>query len=165
MAIWQYTCILIPLRNFENNYIKFLQQEKTDYRKETHYFWNNFSLSKSVVSEKIDLNISKYKSENENRIYWKGDSDNFEDNDCEIQSNNDFITEFTIRFDLRNAKNVKKFIDLLLEISIENQLKFMNLKYEFFNAEKNLLIEDIKNSNGMKFLENPEEFLNSLSQS
>lgn len=39
----------------------------------------------------------------------------------------------------------------------------MNLKYQFFDAEKNLLIEDIMNSNGMKFLENPEKFLKSLS--
>lgn len=163
MAIWQHTIILIPSKNFESNYIQFLKQKETGYLKETHFFWENFKLSKENIFEKIDLNISEFKSENNDYVFWKGNSENLRDNDCSINLSSDFINEIKIRFDLRDIKNIKKFVDLLLEIANENQLKFMNLKYQFFDAEKNLLIEDIMNSNGMKFLENPEKFLKSLS--
>jgi len=163
MAIWQYTCILIPLRNFENNYIQFLKQKDAEYLKETDCFWGNYYLNKEKVSKKIDLNISEYKSENGSYIYWKGNTEKLQDNDCSLSYKGDFITGILIRFDLREMENIKKFVNLLLEIANEKQLKFMNLKYQFFDAKKDLLIEDIMNSNGMKFLENPEEFLNSLS--
>lgn len=164
MAIWQYTIILVPSKNFESNYIQFLKQKETGYLKETHFFWENYYLNKEKISGKIDLNICEYKSENGDYVSWKGNAENLQDNDCSISLNDDFIKEIKIRFDLRDVKNIKKFVDLLLEIANENQLKFMNVKYQFFDAEKTLLMEDILNSNGMKFLENPEKFLKSLSQ-
>lgn len=163
MAIWQHTIILVPSKNFDSNYIQFLKQKETGYLKETYFFWENCYLNIENISEKIDLNISEFKSKNDDYVGWKGNSENLQDNDCSISLSGDFIKEIKIRFDLRDIKNIKKFVDLLLEIANENQLKFMNLKYQFFDAKKDLLIEDIINSNGMKFLKNPEEFLNSLS--
>ena len=164
MAIWQHTIILVPSKNFDSNYVQFLKQKETGYLKETYFFWENCYLNIENISEKIDLNISEFKSKNDDYVGWKGNSENLQDNDCSISLSGEFIKEIKIRFDLRDIKNIKKFVDLLLEIANENQLKFMNLKYEFFNAEKDLLIQDIMNSNGIKFLKNPEGFFTLLSQ-
>ncbi|MCU7618642.1 hypothetical protein NZ698_15715 [Chryseobacterium sp. PBS4-4] len=162
MAIWQYTLIFIPINNFEENYKKFICQIETDYRKETYFFWENYYLNKNSITEKINSNISGCKSETKNSIFWKGDAEKFKDNDCDLIFDGDSIIEFTIRFDLRDKENTKTFIDLVLKTASEHQLKFMNLKYHFFEANRELLIKDIMESNAVKFLTNPEEFLASL---
>lgn len=162
MAIWQYTVILIPTDNFEENYKEFINQIETDYRKETYFFWKNYYLNKKLIAKKIDSYISEYKSETKNSIYWKGNVEKFQDNDCSLFFEGDSIKEFDIRFDIRNKENVKIFVELILQLATEHKLKFMNLKYHFFEAHKDLLTKDIMESNATKFLTNPEEFLKSL---
>ena len=163
MAVWQYNIFLIPLINFKENYLEFLKQEDSEYLKDTECFWNNVFINKNDIELKIDKFISNYKSANEHFIYWKGNTSNFEDNDCSItfdDKNN--INFFNFRFDLRSEINVIHSIDFLIEIAQEYQLKFMNVKYQFFEPEKNLFTENIRQSNGFKFLEDPETFLENL---
>ena len=163
MAVWQYNIFLIPLINFDKNYLEFLKQEDSEYLKDTKYFWDETSINKNEIELKIDKFISHYKSVSNNSLYWKGDISNINDNDCSITfDENDNINFFNFRFDLRNEINVIQSIDLLIEIAKEYHLKFMNIKYDFFEAEKELFIENIRQSNGFKFLENPENFLENL---
>ena len=162
MAIWQYTLILIPIDNFEENYKEFISQIETDYRKETYFFWKNFYLNKKLISEKIDYHISEYKRETKNSIFWKGNVEKFQDNDCSLFFEGDSIKEFIIRFDIRNKENTEKFVELILQLAAEHKLKLMNLKYRFFEPQKELLLKDIMDSNANKFLSNPEDFLKSL---
>ena len=96
MAIWQYTCILIPSKNFDSNYIQFLKQKETGYLKETYFFWENCYLNIENISEKIDLNISESKSKNDDYVGWKGNSENLQDNDCSISLSGDFIKEHSL---------------------------------------------------------------------
>ncbi|MGV0922463.1 hypothetical protein [Empedobacter tilapiae] len=163
MAIWQYNVSLIPLINFDKNYLEFIKQEDSDYLKSTECFWNETFVNKNEIELKIDEFITDQKSISNNFLYWKGDTSNFYDNDCSIGfDENDNINFFNFRFDLRNEINIIQSIDLLIEIAQEYHLKFTNVKYVFFEAEKELFIENIHQSNGFKFLEDPEKFLENL---
>lgn len=149
--------------NFEENYLKFIKQEDTEYLKDTECFWNETFINKNEIELKIDNFISNFKSLSDHFIYWKGDTSNFKDNDCTMTfDENNNIRFLNFRFDLRNEINVIKSVDFLIEIAQVYQLKFMNIKYQFFEGEKELFIENILQSNGFKFLEDPEKFLENL---
>ncbi|TGN29197.1 hypothetical protein [Empedobacter tilapiae] len=133
MAIWQYNVSLIPLINFDKNYLEFIKQEDSDYLKSTECFWNETFVNKNEIELKIDEFITDQKSISNNFLYWKGDTSNFYDNDCSIGfDENDNINFFNFRFDLRNEINIIQSIDLLIEIAQEYHLKFTNVKYVFF---------------------------------
>ncbi len=163
MAIWQYNVFLVPLINFDKKYLEFIKQEDSDYLKSTECFWEETFINKNEIELMIDKFITDYKSISEIFLYWKGDASNFYDNDCSIAfDENDNINFFNFRFDLRNEINVIQSVDLLIEIAKEYHLKFMNVKYDFFEAKKELFIENIHQSNGFKFLEDPEKFFENL---
>ncbi|HAR73283.1 MAG TPA: hypothetical protein DCR77_07740 [Flavobacteriaceae bacterium] len=163
MAIWQYNVFLVPLINFDKNYLEFIKQEDSDYLKSTECFWEETFINKNEIELKIDKFITDYKSTSDNFLYWKGDTSNFYDNDSSIAfDENDNINFFNFRFDLRNEVNVIQSVDLLIGIAKEYHLKFMNVKYDFFEAKKELFIENIHQSNGFKFLEDPEKFFENL---
>ena len=163
MAVWQYNVFFIPFINFDENYLEFIKQPDTEFLKNTECFWNNSFINKNEIELRIDNFISYYKIVENDSIYWKGYTSDFEDNDCSIVFDYEKnINYFNFRFDLRNEINIIKSIDLITKIAKEYQLILMNTNYIFFEAETDLLKNEIRNSNGFKFLENPENFFDHL---
>jgi len=164
MAIWQYTLLLIPAENFEAKRSNFSNQEETGYLKETHYFWEGIQLNLEKIIQQLDLLIPETKSTSTTSLYWKGNSDRYEDNDCSIYFDNQTISSFTIRFDLRKIENSSTFISFIHNIALEHNLLVMNLKYEFFEPTIEALHRDILHSRNFLFLENPTAFFEQLNQ-
>ena len=152
MAVWQYNVFFIPFINFDENYLEFIKQPDTEFLKNTECFWNNSFINKNEIELRIDNFISYYKIVENDSIYWKGYTSDFEDNDCSIVFDNvKNINYFNFRFDLRNEINIinleyKDFIECTLEINNDEKDKiitsnndnlFKVLEYEVIR-EKNI---------------------------
>lgn len=163
MAIWQYTLVLIPNDNFAKKLSVFHSQENTIYRKDTVLFWKDTTIELNSLTTKIDNYFICEKIVGQNSIYWKDRTNDHEDNDCSIYFSDSQIEELTIRIDLRKIENTKHFTDLIIEISSKYNLIAMNLKSELFEPTQKLIYNDILNSNAIKFLSNPHDFVENLS--
>lgn len=163
MAIWQYTLVLIPNDNFDKKLSIFHNQENTIYRKDTSFFWKDVTIELDSLSTQINNYFIQEKIIGQNSIYWKDRTNDHEDNDCSIYFSDNQIEELTIRIDLRKIENIKHLTALIIEISSKYSFIAMNLKYEFFEPTQKLIHNDILNSNAIKFLSDPHNFLENLS--
>lgn len=161
MAIWQYTLIIIPKNNFEENYALFDKQLITKYRKETFYFWKDIKVDLQNIAGKIDKVITRAVWSSANRIAWTSDNQPL-DNDGDIFIKDDNVHSFSIRIDLRDGQNILRIANAIIKICDENELMLMNLRYEVFEAKIENIMQDISKSNGNSFLKDPIKFLEDL---
>ena len=165
MAIWQYSLLVIPKESITENYNCIFKNNKTKYLPKTESFWTNTNLDIFKIVAEIDKLVKRADWSTEDYYGWKGKSDN-EDNDCHISLNNNTnkITEFIFRVDLREKSNVEKFLYGLVNICAENELVLLNLKGEILEPKIEIIIENLKKSNAVSFLKNPNEYIKNLAE-
>lgn len=189
MAVWQYQLNIIPRSVIIEKYgeipNKLFIDEKgwKDYWDNTKFdsgfpdpefedaltinWWKNKTLNIQETANQIDKLVKRGDwSNDKDFIGWKGDSEEEEDNDCHIAFNeNTFvISEFQFRTDLRNIEKAKKFMAGMLKICIVNDLLVMNTDGFLYDPEMEIIFEDIKKSNSVKFLTNPMKFIEEITE-
>lgn len=189
MAVWQYQLNIIPKSAIVETYgeipnelfidekgwkdywdnVKFdngfPDPEFEDAR--TIKWWKNTALDIQDIANQIDNLVKRGDwSNDKDFIGWKGDTENEEDNDCHISFDEKtlVISEFQFRTDLRNLEKTKKFMEGMLNLCAENNLLVMNTKGLLFEPEMELIFEDIKKSNAVKFLTNPVKFIEEIAE-
>ncbi|MDO6739458.1 hypothetical protein, partial [Wenyingzhuangia sp. 2_MG-2023] len=193
MAIWQYQLNIIPKKSILSKFGKIpikLEINEDAWEKyweniediedienlpepdfedvKTINWWKNKKLDLKIISSKIDKLVSRadYGKDSLNSIIWKGNSDKNEDNDCYISfdSNTKSINEFEFRTDLRDKEKAKIFLSGMLELCLENELMVYNTNGHLFESKPELIYEDLKKSNAVDFLTEPEKFLDKIAE-
>ncbi|WP_055437705.1 hypothetical protein [Lacinutrix algicola] len=189
MAIWQYQLNIIPKKAILEKYGKIpdtlfidfinwkIYWENVTYDNgypepnfedaRTIKWWNNIKLDIKKTSEQIDQYVTRgdWNDDGERGfIGWKGNSEKEEDNDAHIayDKKTNIISEFQFRTDLRNKENAMKFLNGMLNVCSQNDLMVLNTEGILFEPQTELIFEDIKNSNAVKFFSDPIEFLEKI---
>ena len=187
MAIWQYQLIIIPRKAILQKYgeipktlfIDFDGWEKywenVDYDNgfpdpdfedaKTIKWWDNTVLNINDISKQIDKLVTRAEwGESLSSINWKGNSTNYEDNDCYIAYNKTkrIINEFQFRVDLRKQDNISRFLNGMLNLCKKNELMVFNINGVLFEPKIEVIYEDLKKSNAVAFLTDPEKFLDKI---
>ena len=120
MAIWQKNIIVLPNEAF--NF-----QEELDLKNRDAYLklWKERNTKAEKLITQIDSFIPRADwVDSEHWVYWKGDTNNKEDDDITLVFDKDtkIISSFSFRFDMR-AKTVK-FLDNMIQICKENNWVF-----------------------------------------
>jgi len=191
MAVWQYQLNIIPKEAILEKYgsipnellidhdgwekyweelvdIKNLPEPNFEDAK-TIKWWNKIKLDVKRITEQVDKLISRgdwNDDEESGFIGWKGDSEKEEDNDAHIvfDVKTKIISEFQFRTDLRNKGNATKFLNGMLNICDQNDLMVLNTKGTLFEPKSELIFEDLKKSNAVHFLTDPEGFLDKIAK-
>ncbi|URC11028.1 hypothetical protein [Flavobacterium sp. B183] len=166
MAIWQYLLIVVPEKSIRNDYQCIFKNNTTQFLPETKSLWKDFNCDIVSIISEMDTIIKRADWGDENYFCWKGDTKNEEDNDCSIflSKNKTQIKEFRFRIDLRKASNITNTLQPILKLCENNQLVLIDLKGEILNPKLEEIFKSMKSSNATKFLNDPEKFLEDLSQ-
>ena len=190
MAIWQYQLNIIPRKSIIEKYgniptelliandswekywenIKDIENlPEPDFEDaKTIKWWNNIKLDIKKTSEQVDKLVSRanWGKDSLDSVNWKGNSNNEEDNDCYISFDpkTKFINEFEFRTDLRNREKATNFLNGMLELCAKNELMVFNTKGILFEPNPELIYEEIRKSNAVAFLTEPEKFLDKIAE-
>ncbi|PKV48847.1 hypothetical protein ATE84_0861 [Aquimarina sp. MAR_2010_214] len=184
MAIWQYQLNIIPKNAVLDKYGEIPEKLFIDekgwekYWENVNYdngfpepdfedartikWWRNTKLNIRNTANHIDKLVKRGDwSNDKDLIGWKGNTENKEDNDCQISfdEKTEEIGEFYFRTDLRNKENAMKFMNGMLEICSKNNLMVMNTEGYLFEPNSELIFEDLRKSNAVKFLTDPVKFI------
>tara|TARA_R110002051_G_scaffold324078_1_gene419942 strand:- start:59 stop:697 length:639 start_codon:yes stop_codon:yes gene_type:complete len=191
MAVWQYQLNIIPKKailekygsipnellidhdgwekywenvNFDNG---FPEPDFEDAK--TIKWWTNTKFDIRKATEQIDKLVSRgdwNDDEDSGFIGWKGDSDKLEDNDAHIayDKKTNVISEFQFRTDLRKRENITEFLNGMLNLCEQNDLMIFNTDGILFEPKSELIYENLKKSNAVEFLTDPEKFLEKIAE-
>lgn len=179
MAIYQFYIATIPKKGVTQHFGKIPDKLEVDFRKRTEIFSNDedeFDYFEFIqhkcwkVAEVNSREIIKQIDQILDRANWGNDqeSNNWKtktkeiDNDAWILTNSEQnqVVEFTFRADLRQPK--LKFLNEMIELSKEKELLLIDRKGNLVEPEMKNVIELIKKSNALKFIENQIKFLKDL---
>ena len=188
MAVWQYQLNIIPKKTILKKYgtipnellinnegwekywegiydIENLPEPDFEDAK-TIKWWTDIKLEIKKTSEQIDKLVTRanWGQDSLDSINWKGNSEIKEDNDCFLSFNpkNQIIEDFHFRSDLRKKENITVFLNGMLNVCEQNDLMVFNTKGVLFEPKTELIFEDLKKSNAVKFLTDPEKFLDTI---
>lgn len=179
MAIYQFYIATIPKKGVIQHFGKIPDKLEVDFQKRTenylndedefdyfefiqHKCWEIAKVNSEEIINQIDqkLNRANWGNDKESNN-WKTET-NEVDNDAWILINpeQNQIMEFTFQADLRQPK--LKFLMEMIELSKEKELLLIDRKGNLVEPEIENVIELIKKSNALKFVENPINFLTDL---
>ena len=163
MAVWQYNLIVVPKESIKSDYECIFETNETKFLPEIELFWKNVNVDLSNLALEIDKLVSRANWNEVNNFAWKGNSETNEDNDCNIflKSKNQ-IMSFNFRTDLRNEANVSSFLNGMLKICRLNDFVLINLNGEILEPILEVVVENLKFSNSLRFLSDPNKFFESL---
>ncbi|MCP4146434.1 MAG: hypothetical protein GY757_01665 [bacterium] len=154
MAIWQYDVVLIPIQSLKEHFKNV--PNKLDLNSYDNIeWWKDTPLSKD-----LEFRISKILPANtswspEIKIWGN------EDSHCiKLVTDGSYVEEILIRIDLRNLS--VKFLEKIIEFTSSADCLLYTHGLLLMEANINLLIEDIKQSDSAKFLLDPVGFLKNL---
>ena len=183
MAIWQYNISIIPKESvlqkhgevpnkliinheawekYWDNYTEGKEPNFEDAK--TINWWKKTNISVTELSKDIDTIIPRANWGSKSSINWKGNTENNEDNDASLIFNSvtNEIEEMTIRIDLRDPDKFPQFLESLCSILKKRNLLLMDLKGNLMEPSVFKISKHLLDSNAIKFLIDPEDFLNSL---
>lgn len=190
MAVWQYQLNIIPKKSILEKYGELPETLFINFDGWKNYWdniayengfpepgfedaktinwWKNIKLDAKKTAEQVDLYIKRddWCDDDSGFIGWKGNSELDEDNDAHISydKKTNIISEFGFRTDLRNKKNLSRFLKGILNICAQNELMVFNTKGHLFEPNFDIIFEDIKKSNAVAFLTDPEKFLDKIAK-
>ncbi len=121
MAFWQKNIIILPLNQLQADNNIMLTDKSV-----AKQIWLRRELNSKGIIIELDKLISRADWVNsEDWIYWKGDTENYEDNDVTLifDKETKLISAFEFRFDLRT--NSTSFIENIINICHNFQLGFV----------------------------------------
>ncbi len=132
-------------------------------------WWTNIKLDIKKTTTEIDKLVSRgdwSDDENSGFIGWKGNTEKQEDNDAHIayDTKTNVISEFQFRADLRKKENITEFLSGMLKLCERNDLMVFNTNGTLFEPKSELIYEDLKKSNAVEFLTDPEKFLEKIAE-
>lgn len=179
MAIYQFYIATIPKKGAIQHFGKIPDKFEVDYQKRTENFlndedeidyfefiqhkcWKIAEVNSREIIEQIDQKLNRANWGNDKEANtWKIETKEV-DNDAWVLTNSEQnqIVEFTFRADLRQPK--LKFLNEMIELSKEKELLLIDIKGNVVEPEMAKVIELIKKSDALKFVENPIKFLSDL---
>lgn len=183
MAIYQFYLAVIPKVGIEKYFGKIPKKLQVDFQMRTENFLNEESDEKFDYIDYIkhkcwelakvnSIEIINLIDQKLDRADWGNDkeSNNWKteakevDNDAWIFTHlqNNQIIEFTFRADLREPK--LKFLIEMIELSKSEEFLLVDNKGNLVKPEIGNVIELVKKSNALRFVENPINFLSDLEE-
>ncbi len=158
MAVWQFTIHFVPrdwaAQNREN-----IDQILSDDGLEFDECWRGFSVTPDLLGE-LDGMLPRGKHWSENEYCWKSADG---DSDITIWRNEDTVSDFDIRIDLR-----REFTDLvfgIISFAKKHDFElFISENMEFCPAELEVLSRYISQSRAAAFVKNPRGFIRNFAQ-
>jgi hypothetical protein len=181
MAIYQFYLATIPRKGIISYYGKIPNKLEVDFRKRTenllnqedefdyfefiqHKCWAIAKVDSKQIINQIDQTLDRANRGNDRESNnWKTETTEV-DNDAWILTNPEQtqIKEFTFQADLREVK--LKFLMQMIELSKEKELLLIDRKGNLIEPIIEKVFELIQQSNAIKFIKNPNEFLTDLEQ-
>ncbi len=181
MAIYQFNLVIIPKKGVLKYFGEIPDRLEVDFQKRTENFlnegtegefdyfefiqhkcWEIANIDPLEIINQMDQKLDRANWGN-NKEYnnWKTETTEV-DNDSWILINSEQnqIKEFTFRADLRQPK--LKFLMEMLELAKERELLLIDVKGNLVEPDIENVVELIKKSNALKFIENPIKFLTDL---
>ncbi|SRX76528.1 hypothetical protein [Aequorivita antarctica] len=190
MAVWQYQLNIVPKKavlekygtipnelliddesweQYWENIVDIENLPKPNFEDaNTIKWWTDIKLDLKKTAEQIDKLVTRanWGQNSSDCINWKGNSEVKEDNDCFISfdPNSQIIEDFHFRVDLRKKENITKFLSGMLNLCEQNNLMVFNINGVLFEPKSDLIYEDLKKSNTVAFLTDPEKFLDKIAE-
>ncbi|MBL4669191.1 MAG: hypothetical protein JKY30_08005 [Flavobacteriales bacterium] len=190
MAVWQYQLNNVPKKTILEKYgtipnellinnegwVKYWEDivdienlPEPDFEDaKTIKWWTGIKLEIKKTSEQIDKLVTRanWGQDSLDSINWKGNSEIKEDNDCflSFDPKTQIIEDFHFRADLRKKENITIFLNGMLNLCEQNDLMVFNTKGVLFESKTELIFEDLKKSNAVKFLTDPKKFLDNIGE-
>jgi len=190
MAVWQYQLNIVPKKAILEKYgtipnellinnegwVKYWEDivdienlPEPDFEDaKTIKWWTDIKLEIKKTSEQIDKLVTRanWGQDSLDSINWKGNSEIKEDNDCflSFDPKTQIIEDFHFRADLRKKENITIFLNGMLNLCEQNDLMVFNTKGVLFESKTELIFEDLKKSNAVKFLTDPKKFLDNIGE-
>jgi len=153
MAIWQQGVIVIPA------VWDILPKPNTDLQFKYEEAWRTINIDHKAFVEEIDAFIPREEWVNsEDYFSWKGDLDNREDNDVDLNIDPDsgIIVSLGFRFDLRTES--PHFLEKMFGLCSENGWMLETYEGKLFEPEISIIDELTKQSAWIEFISDPEAF-------
>ena len=168
MAIYQYYLAFIPqvglvIKHGEIPTEINVTTEDGYFNANTEQYWELAEINFDKVKLEIDRLIDKADWWNDEEcLNWKTYTSEV-DNDASMSLNSETkkIEHLSFRADLREPQ--LKFLNGMLELAKRKEMLLIDRKGKILTPEYNDIKNYIKNSNSFKFIENPEKFLDDLS--
>lgn len=152
MAIWQYKLTAIPKETVINKYggtPERLLINSEDWQEDATFqnWYATSELNAQKTMQTIDQLVPRgHWQTASDAVFWKGDTNNNEDNDCGIlfDKKTNTITDFEFRTDLRKQENITHFLVPLLRFCEDHNLMVFNAKGNLFKPQLQLILADIK---------------------
>ena len=167
MAVYQYYLAVVPkdgiekIHNLIPNKIR-VSVETGFFESDAKLYWQEIEKKVDGIVSKVDLIITRSNWVNDGKSYnWKTYSE-FVDNDASIYLDNESLTirEFSFRADLRETDFT--FLKKMIELGKENYWMFMDRNGNLMNADFDEIKNSIRNSNALKFLKDPNKFIEDI---
>ncbi len=159
MAIYQYNIELIPRQSIIEEFRLIPNEIIITDESIINLWWRE----RKLPYYKIETNIYSFSkqiewSKNSNDLKQFGDN---ESNDISIELTKDSIIErFSCRFDLRELN--RQYINNIFNLAIQLDCLIADIKGNLFEPTMSNLLDNIKLSNSLLFVTNPNEFFNQL---
>ena len=190
MAVWQYQLNIVPKKTilekygtipnellinneswekYWENIVDIENLPEPDFEDaNTIKWWTNIKIEINKTAEQIDKLVTRgnWGQDSLDSISWKGNSEIEEDNDCflSFDPKNQIIEDFHFRTDLRKKENITIFLNGMLNLCEQNDLMVFNINGILLEPKSELIFEDLKKSNAVSFLTNPEKFLDKIAE-
>ena len=167
MAVYQYYLAVVPkdgiekIHNLIPNKIR-VSVETGFFESDAKLYWQEIEKKVDGIVSKVDLIITRSNWVNDGKSYnWKTYSE-FVDNDASIYLDKESLTirEFSFRADLRETNFT--FLKKMIELGKENNWMFMDRNGNLMNADFDEIKNSIRNSNALKFLKDPNKFIEDI---
>jgi hypothetical protein len=190
MAVWQYQLNIVPKKTilekygtipnellindegwekYWENIVDIENLPEPDFEDaNTIKWWKNIKIEIKKTTEQIDKLVTRanWGQDSLDSINWKGNSEIKEDNDCflSFDPKTQIIEDFHFRTDLRKKENITIFLNGMLNLCERNDLMVFNTNGILLEPKSELIFEDLKKSNAVKFLTDPEKFLDKIAE-
>lgn len=167
MAVYQYYLAVVPkdgiekIHNLIPNKIR-VSVETGFFESDAKLYWQEIEKKVDGIVSKVDLIITRSNWVNDGKSYdWKTYLE-FVDNDASIYLDKESLTirEFSFRADLRETNFT--FLKKMIELGKENNWMFMDRNGNLMNADFDEIKNSIRNSNALKFLKDPNKFIEDI---
>ncbi len=126
-------------------------------------WWKGIRIDIEELAKQIDQIIPRAHYSKPEFLNWKGKSQIQEDNDAAISINEENeIEDFGFRIDLRDPDKFPRVLESMLNICSENDWMVMDVKGNLMEPTLKDVGTKLLDSNAVKFLIDPEDFLRKL---
>lgn len=166
MAIWQYPLTVLPRAGVVAHFGYLPERLPVSQPSEMSTvdlpdWWAGQHVAADPLLVALDALLPRAEWGNSHNISWKGDEENQQDHDCYLglDAEENFVEEFQFRTDLRDPDQAATFLKAVLTLCQQQDLVLLDATGTLLPPQLPELLPFIEQSRAVRFLTNPQAFL------